>query len=45
MKINMKTKVMYNKYANAIPVQVGTQEVQQVNDYICILGTVGDNEK
>ena len=33
MKINMKkTKVMHNKYANEIPVQVGIQEVQQVND-------------
>ena len=35
MKINMKkTKVMYNEYANIIPVHVGTQEVEKVNDYV-----------
>ena len=35
MKINMKkTKVMYNEYANTMPVQVGPQEVEQVNEYI-----------
>ena len=35
MKINMKkTKVIYNEYANIIPIKVGTQEVEQVNDYI-----------
>ena len=35
-KINMKkTKVMYNEYGKIIPVKVGTQEVEQVNDYIC----------
>ena len=35
MKINMKkTKVMYNEYANIIPVHVGTQEVEKVNDHV-----------
>ena len=35
MKINMKkTKVMYNDYTNIIPVHVGTQEVEKVNDYV-----------
>ena len=36
MKINMKkTKViMYIKYANIIPVHVGTQEVEKVYDYV-----------
>ena len=27
-------KVMYNDYANIIPVHVGTQEVEKVNDYV-----------
>ena len=35
MKINMKkTKVMYNEYATIKPVHIGTQEVEQVNDYV-----------
>ena len=35
MKINIKkTKVMYNDYTNIIPVHVGTQEVEKVNDYV-----------
>ena len=34
MKINMKTKVMCNKYANIIPIHVGTQEVENINDYV-----------
>src|SRR5438477_9885696 len=35
MKINMKkTKVMYNEYANTMPVQVLPQGVEQVNEYI-----------
>src|SRR3977135_577481 len=35
MKINMKkTKVMNNDYTNIIPVHVGTQVVEKVNDYV-----------
>ena len=35
MKINMKkTKVMCNKYATQGTVQIGTQEVEHVDDYV-----------
>ena len=35
MKINMKkTKVMYNDFITIVPVQVGTQEVEKVDNYV-----------
>jgi Reverse transcriptase (RNA-dependent DNA polymerase) len=35
MKINMKkTKVMYNDYTNIIPIHIGTQKVEKVNEYV-----------
>jgi Reverse transcriptase (RNA-dependent DNA polymerase) len=35
MKMNMKkTKVMYNEYVNRKPVQIGTEEVEGVTEYV-----------
>src|SRR6202042_3612766 len=35
MKINMKkTKLMYNEYAQALQVHIGSQEVEKVDDHV-----------
>src|SRR5271156_4455481 len=37
MKINMKkTKVMNNEHVNRKPVHIGTQEVEKVDEYVCL---------